>query len=192
MNKISKNEISAVILAGGKGSRMGGKDKGLIEFRNLPLIAYAVNVAKDRVNEIFISANRSLEDYSKYGKVIVDDLEGFQGPLAGISKALKACSSNYLLVLPCDSPMIDSTLIAALVERMEISDSDICVAHDGQIMHATFALMKSNLSESLDKFLDDGGRKMALWYRQQRTERVNVSSHLELLTNLNSPEDFNF
>ena len=52
--------------------------------------------------------------------------------------------------------------------------------------------MKSNLSESLDKFLDDGGRKMALWYRQQRTERVNVSSHLELLTNLNSPEDFNF
>jgi molybdopterin-guanine dinucleotide biosynthesis protein A len=107
VNKISKNEISAVILAGGQGSRMGGKDKGLIEFRNLPLIAYAVNVAKDRVNEIFISANRSLEDYSKYGKVIVDDLEGYQGPLAGISKALKVCSSNYLLVLPCDSPMID-------------------------------------------------------------------------------------
>ena len=192
MKKISKNEISAVILAGGKGSRMGGKDKGLIEFRGLALIAHVVNVVKIRVNQIFISANRSLDDYSKYGKVIVDDLEDYQGPLAGISKALKVCSSNYLLVLPCDSPMIDLTLIDALIERMESSESDICVAHDGKIMHATFALMKSNLNESLDKFLDDGGRKMALWYRQQYTERVDVSSHLELLTNLNSPEDFNF
>ena len=109
MKKISKNEISAVILAGGKGSRMGGKDKGLIEFRGLALIAHVVNVVKIRVNQIFISANRSLDDYSKYGKVIVDDLEDYQGPLAGISKALKVCSSNYLLVLPCDSPMIDLT-----------------------------------------------------------------------------------
>ena len=192
MKKISKNEISAVILAGGKGSRMGGKDKGLIEFRGLALIAHVVNVVKIRVNQIFISANRSLDDYSKYGKVIVDDLEDYQGPLAGISKALKVCSSNYLLVLPCDSPMIDLTLIDALIERMESSESDICVAHDGTIMHATFALMKSNLNESLDKFLDDGGRKMALWYRQQYTERVDLSSHLELLTNLNNPEDFNF
>ena len=192
MKKISKNEISAVILAGGKGSRMGGKDKGLIEFRGLALIAHVVNVVKIRVNQIFISANRSLDDYSKYGKVIVDDLEDYQGPLAGISKALKVCSSNYLLVLPCDSPMIDLTLIDALIGRMESSESDICVAHDGTIMHATFALMKSNLNESLDKFLDDGGRKMALWYRQQYTERVDLSSHLELLTNLNNPEDFNF
>ena len=192
MKKISKNEISAVILAGGKGSRMGGKDKGLIEFRGLALIAHVVNVVKIRVNQIFISANRSLDDYSKYGKVIVDDLEDYQGPLAGISKALKVCSSNYLLVLPCDSPMINLTLIDALIERMESSGSDICVAHDGTIMHATFALMKSNLNESLDKFLDDGGRKMALWYRQQYTERVDLSSHLELLTNLNNPEDFNF
>lgn len=192
MKKISKNEISAVILAGGKGSRMGGKDKGLIEFRGLALIAHVVNVVKIRVNQIFISANRSLDDYSKYGKVIVDDLEDYQGPLAGISKALKVCSSNYLLVLPCDSPMINLTLIDALIERMESSGSDICVAHDGTIMHATFSLMKSNLNESLDKFLDDGGRKMALWYRQQRIERVDLSSHLELLTNLNNPEDFNF
>jgi molybdopterin-guanine dinucleotide biosynthesis protein A len=191
VNKISKNEISAVILAGGMGSRMGGKDKGLIEFRNLPLISYTASVAKDRASQIFISANRSLEDYSKYGKVIEDDLEGYQGPLAGISKALKVCTSNYLLVLPCDSPMIDVTLIDSLIERMESSECDICVTHDGQRMHATFALMKSNLNESLDQFLAEGGRKMALWYRQQQTERVNVSSHLELLTNLNSPEDFN-
>ena len=73
---------------------------------------------------------------------------------------------------------------------MSLSDSDICVAHDGSIMHATFAFMKSNLSSSLDKFLDSGGRKMALWYRQQQTQKVDFSHRLEVLTNLNKPEDF--
>jgi molybdopterin-guanine dinucleotide biosynthesis protein A len=77
-----------------------------------------------------------------------------------------------------------------MIAAMSLSDSDICVAHDGSIMHATFALMNSNLSTSLDKFLDSGGRKMALWYRKQNTKRVDVSNHLEVLTNLNSPEDF--
>ena len=191
MNKISKKEISAVILAGGRGSRVGGRDKGLVEFRNYPLISYAAKVVKGRVNEIFISANRSLENYSKYGKVIEDDLEGYQGPLAGISKALKVCTTNYLLVLPCDSPMINVSLIDSLVEKMESGKYDICVAHDGERMHATFALMKANLNESLDNFLSEGGRKMALWYRQQNTARVDVTNHLELLTNLNRAEDFN-
>ena len=191
MNIISKNEISAVILAGGRASRMGGKDKGLIEFHGFPLISYVTKVAKTKVNEILISANRNLDQYSLYGKVVVDDLQAFQGPLAGISKALRVCSSKYLLVLPCDSPLLDSKLIDDLIETMEHSDTDICVAHDGSIMHATFALMKTNLHQSLEVFLDEGGRKMALWYRQQRLERVDVSSHMEVLTNLNSPEDFN-
>ena len=80
MNKISKKEISVVILAGGQGSRMGGKDKGLIKFRKLPLIAHVVNIVKPKVNRILISANRSLDEYSEYGEVISDDLTGFQGP----------------------------------------------------------------------------------------------------------------
>ncbi|ANQ66843.1 molybdenum cofactor guanylyltransferase [Candidatus Pseudothioglobus singularis] len=190
MKKILKNEISVVILAGGRASRMGGKDKGLIELDGAPLIAYVHEVVKNKASHIFISANRNTEQYSLYGEVIIDDLKDFQGPLAGISKALKSCETKYLLVLPCDSPYIDSKLIDDMIAAMSLSDSDICVAHDGSIMHATFALMKSNLSTSLDKFLDSGGRKMALWYRQQNTKRVDVSNHLEVLTNLNSPEDF--
>ena len=190
MKKILKNEISVVILAGGRASRMGGKDKGLIELDGAPLIAYVHEVVKNKASRIFISANRNTEQYSLYGEVIIDDLKDFQGPLAGISKALKSCETKYLLVLPCDSPYIDSKLIDDMIAAMSLSDSDICVAHDGSIMHATFALMNSNLSASLDNFLDSGGRKMALWYRQQNTKRVDVSNHLEVLTNLNSPEDF--
>ena len=191
MNKITKNEITAVILAGGQASRMDGKDKGLIVFRELPLITHVVNVVESKVSQILISANRNFEEYANFGKVISDDLEGYQGPLAGISKALKVCSTPYLLVLPCDSPLIDEALIDSLIEKMEISKVDICVAHDGSIMHATFALMQTKLEKSLEGFLEEGGRKMALWYRQQSLERIDVSSHLEVLTNINRPEDFN-
>jgi len=191
VNKITKNEITAVILAGGQASRMDGKDKGLIVFRELPLITHVVNVVESKVSQILISANRNFEEYANFGKVISDDLEGFQGPLAGISKALKVCSTPYLLVLPCDSPLIDEALIDSLIEKMEISKVDICVAHDGSIMHATFALMQTKLEKSLEGFLEEGGRKMALWYRQHSLERIDVSSHLEVLTNINRPEDFN-
>ena len=191
MNKITKNEITAVILAGGQASRMDGEDKGLIVFRELPLIAHVVNVVESKVSQILISANRNFEEYANFGKVISDDLEGYQGPLAGISKALKVCSTPYLLVLPCDSPLIDEALIDSLIEKMEISKADICVAHDGSIMHATFALMQTKLEKSLEGFLEEGGRKMALWYRQHSLERIDVSSHLEVFTNINRPEDFN-
>ena len=191
MNKITKNEITAVILAGGQALRMNGEDKGLIVFRELPMITHVVNVTKPKVSQILISANRNFEEYANFGKVISDDLEGYQGPLAGISKALKVCSTPYLLVLPCDSPLIDEALIDSLIEKMEISKVDICVAHDGSIMHATFALMQTKLEKSLEGFLEEGGRKMALWYRQHSLERIEVSSHLEVLTNINRPEDFN-
>jgi len=191
VKKISKNEVTVVVLAGGKASRMDGEDKGLIVFRELPLIAHVVNVVKPKVSQILISANRNIEEYANFGKVIRDDLKGFQGPLAGISKALKVCSTPYLLVLPCDSPLLDASLIDSLIEKMEVSKADICVAHDGSIMHATFALMKTKLEKSLEEFLEEGGRKMALWYRQQSLERIDVSSHLEVLTNINRPEDFN-
>ena len=192
MKKISKNDISVVILAGGRASRMGGIDKGLVEFDGLPLIAHVHEIAKRNVNHVFISANRNTEQYSIYGKVIVDDLKDFQGPLAGISKALKVCSTDYLLVLPCDSPLVDAGLIDGLINKMGQKNADICVAHDGSIMHATFAMMKTNLSSSLEHFLDEGGRKMAHWYRQQNLERVDVSDRLEVLTNLNKPEDLDF
>jgi len=192
VKKISKNDISVVILAGGRASRMGGIDKGLVEFDGLPLIAHVHEIAKGNVNHVLISANRNTEQYSIYGKVIVDDLKDFQGPLAGISKALKVCSTDYLLVLPCDSPLVDAGLIDGLINKMGQKNADICVAHDGSIMHATFAMMKTNLSSSLEHFLDEGGRKMAHWYRQQNLERVDVSDRLEVLTNLNKPEDLDF
>ena len=189
MNKISKNEITAVILAGGRSSRMGGDDKGLIEFRGKPMISFACEVVKEKVSTILISANRNLSTYKAYGEVIEDNLDDYQGPLADISAALSRCSTPYLLVLPCDSPLVSGEFIDELIAGMECSLSQICVAHDGQIMHATFAMIKSNMQSSLSDFLASGERKMALWYRQQQLARVDVSDHLEALTNINRMED---
>ena len=191
MKKITNNEITAVILAGGKSSRMNGKDKGLMNFRGQELIRHVLRVVEPRVSEVLISANRNIELYENFGKVIMDELEDFQGPLAGVSSALKVCFTRYLLVLPCDSPLIDEELIDNLISRMGETEVDICVAHDGSIMHATFAIIDAKLGKSLEEFLENGGRKMALWYRQHSIERIDVSSQLEVLTNLNRPEDFN-
>ena len=96
MKNILKHEISSVILAAGQGLRMNGVDKGLVEFRGLPLVAHVVNVIESRVDKVYISANRSFDAYATYGEVISDDLLDFQGPLAGISKALKAVSYTHL------------------------------------------------------------------------------------------------
>ena len=189
MNKISKNEITAVILAGGRSSRMGGGDKGLIEFRGKPMIGYACGVVQEKVGKILISANRNHGAYQAYGEVVEDNLANYQGPLSGISAALNVCSTPYLLVLPCDSPLVTSELVDEIIAGMSTSSAEICVAHDGQIMHATFALIKSNLGASLDEFLASGERKMALWYRRQKLVRVDVSDHLEVLTNINRVED---
>jgi molybdopterin-guanine dinucleotide biosynthesis protein A len=191
VKKITNNEITAVILAGGKSSRMNGKDKGLMNFRGQELIRHVLRVVEPRVSEVLISANRNIELYENFGKVIMDELEDFQGPLAGVSSALKVCFTRYLLVLPCDSPLIDEELIDNLISRMGETEVDICVAHDGSIMHATFAIIEAKLGKSLEEFLENGGRKMALWYRQHSIERIDVSSQLEVLTNLNRPEDFN-
>jgi len=189
VNKINKNEITAVILAGGRSSRMGGNDKGLIEFRGKPMIGYACDVVQEKVGKILISANRNHGAYQAYGEVVEDNLANFQGPLSGISSALNVCSTPYLLVLPCDSPLVTSELIDEIISEMAASSAEICVAHDGRIMHATFALIRSDLGPSLDKFLASGERKMALWYRGQKLARVDVSNHLEVLTNINRVED---
>ena len=168
---------------------MGGDDKGLIEFRGKPMIDYACDIARQKVDKILISANRNHGAYQAYGQVIVDSLSDYQGPLAGISAALEVCVSPYLLVLPCDSPLVSEALIDDLIKGMGDTDSEVCVAHDGEIMHATFAMIKSEMRSSLDRFLVSGERKMALWYRQQKLTRVDVSDHLEVLTNINRPED---
>ena len=153
---IDKNNITAVILSGGRSSRMQGEDKGLILVNDKPLISYVVDVVDDRAGRLLISANRNVETYQQYGEVISDELADFQGPLAGISKAMSVVSTTHLLVLPCDSPLVNEIVIDRLIKCMEDKNVDICVADDGARLHPTFALIKTSLKDNLLAFLDSG------------------------------------
>jgi len=187
---IDKNNITAVILSGGRSSRMQGEDKGLILLNDKPLINYVVDVVNSKVDRLLISANRNIEAYQQYGEVITDELADFQGPLAGISSALSRAATTYLLTLPCDSPMINKTVIDRLVDTMDRANVDICVADDGLRIHPTISLMKTSLKDNLLAFLDSGERKLGLWIEQNNFQKVDFSDQPRVFINLNNPQDF--
>ncbi|HAE70516.1 MAG TPA: molybdenum cofactor guanylyltransferase [Gammaproteobacteria bacterium] len=187
---IDKNNITAVILSGGRSSRMQGEDKGLILLNDKPLISYVADVVNSKVVRLLISANRNIDAYQKYGEVISDELSDFQGPLAGIVKAMSVVSTPYLLVLPCDSPLVNEIVIDRLIQCMTDKDMDICVAGDGVRIHPTFALIKTSLKDNLLAFLDSGERKLGLWIEQNDFQKVDFSDQPKVFINLNNPQDF--
>lgn len=191
MPNINKNDITAVILSGGQGLRMNRQDKGLMLFNNKPMITYVVDVAGREVARLLISANRNIEKYQQYGEVISDDLNDFQGPLAGISKAISVAKTPYLLVLPCDSPLINQTIIQRLIDAMNKNNADICVADDGVRMHPAIAIIKVKMRNNLLDFLTSGNRKLGLWVQQNNFFKVDFSDCQKTLTNLNTSKDFN-
>jgi len=191
MKNIIKSDITAVILSGGRSSRMNGEDKGLILLNNKPMISYAANMVKARVGRLLISANRNIEQYQKYGEVITDTLDDFQGPLAGILQAIQSADTDYLLIFPCDAPRLNETVVQRLLDTMNDNTIDICVAGDGMKIHPTIALVKTKLEQDLVDFLASGERKLGFWIEQNNFLKVDFSDCLEVFANLNSPEDFN-
>jgi len=187
---IDKNNITAVILSGGRSSRMQGEDKGLILLNDKPLISYVVDVVDDRAGRLLISANRNIDAYQQYGEVISDELADFQGPLAGIAKAMSVVRTPYLLVLPCDSPLINEVVIDRLIQCMVNKDMDICVADDGSYIHPTFILIKTSLKDNLLDYLESGERKLGLWIKQNNFQKVDFSDQPKVFINLNNPQDF--
>ena len=187
---IDKNNITTVILSGGRSSRMQGEDKGLILINDKPLISYVADVVDGKVGRLLISANRNVEMYQQYGEVISDELADFQGPLAGIAKAFSVVSTPYLLVLPCDSPLVNEIVIDRLIKCMADKNVDICVADDGARIHPTFALIKTSLKDNLLDFLDSGERKLGLWIEQNDFQKVDFSDQPKVFINLNNPQDF--
>lgn len=117
--QINVQNITAVILAGGKGSRLGGVDKGWVELRQVPLIQHVINRIQPQVAGIIISANRNIKRYTDLGfPVYEDETNNFFGPLAGILKALQQCKSDWLLTVAADSPFIPKNLAQHLSQNI--------------------------------------------------------------------------
>ena len=130
---ISPDDITAVILAGGRGERMGGMDKGMLILHKKPLVQHVIDAIEPHVQEILINANRHLDYYSGFGYPVIEDMfPGFAGPLAGILSSMHHIRTPWMLVAPCDVPGIPVDFVERLVEASERSASGIAVAHDGK------------------------------------------------------------
>ncbi len=184
------SDITAVILAGGKGRRMQGQDKGLIALNGKLLIQHVISAIAPQVGQLVINANRNLQQYAELGYPIVSDtLDDYQGPLAGFLAAMQSISTPYMVTVPCDGPLLPQDLVKRLVTAREQASAEIAVVHDGQRLQPVYTLMPTQLEQDLQKFLNSGGRKIDLWYAQHNMVQVDFSDTPEAFLNINTPQD---
>lgn len=185
MNQQTK--VTGVILAGGLARRMNNQDKGLVEFCGKPLVAYAVVAMNTVVDELLINANRNRAAYQAFSyPVISDRSDQFDGPLAGIYSAMLAAQYPVLLVMPCDSPMINAEHLSRLLTALSQPDTDIAVAYDGERLHPVFLALKTELKHSLQAYLAAGERKIDRWLQQHRMQTVDFSDQASVFININT------
>jgi molybdopterin-guanine dinucleotide biosynthesis protein A len=174
---IAPDDITGLILAGGRGSRMGGVDKGLQNHRGMPLAMHALLKLGTQVGQVMINANRNLGAYEAFGVPVWPDvLPDYAGPLAGFLTGLEHCETPWLVTVPCDTPDFPADLVARLAEAADAQHADIALAacDEGGAMRAqpVFCLLRSSLLESLVRFTQEGGRKIDRWTAQHRAIEV--------------------
>jgi molybdopterin-guanine dinucleotide biosynthesis protein A len=177
---IDISEITGVVLAGGRGSRMGGVDKGLQNFNDVPLALHTQLRLSPQVGELLINANRNLAAYESFGVPVWPDaasLGDFAGPLAGFLTGLERCETAFMMTVPCDTPLFPHDLVARLAAALEAEDADIAMPaareEDGQLRaQPVFCLIRSELLESVVRFTHGGGRKIDTWTAQHKTALV--------------------
>ena len=193
---IDKKNITAVILAGGKGRRLEGQDKGLVIYKNKPLIQHVIERIQPQVADIVINANRNQETYADYGYTIIsDEMNDFQGPLAGFATAMKTVNTDYIVTLPCDGPSLPLDLVSRMIATLNTLNDTfndvsncIAVAHDGEWLQPVHALIPIALIDSLETFLAKGDRKIDLWYAQHELVKVDFSDQADAFFNINKKE----
>ena len=181
---------TGIILAGGQGSRMGGIDKGLRDFRGRPLVGHAIERLAPQVDELLINANRNPEAYSRFGyPVIADEIEGFAGPLAGFERGLAHAKGELVVTVPCDSPFLPMDLVERLENARAAASADLAVAKTGDQAHPVFSLMRRSVHESLREFLSSGQRKIDRWYGALAIVEVAFDDQPEAFLNINTLDE---
>ncbi|MFN3630349.1 MAG: molybdenum cofactor guanylyltransferase MobA [Casimicrobiaceae bacterium] len=181
--------ITGLVLAGGMGRRMDSRDKGLVDFRGRPMVAHVIDRLRPQVETLIINANRNRDAYAAFGyPVIADRLEGFAGPLAGLHAGLLAATTPWVVSAPCDTPFLPDDLVARLAAAIESTGAEIASVRTETQTHPVFALVACHLAPALSAFLHAGGRKIDLWFAQQRTVEVAFPDEAAF-ANINTPED---
>lgn len=174
--------ITGLVLAGGRGQRMGGVDKGLQMLHGKPLAAHVLARLAPQAGALAISANRNRDVYATLGapwqaSVLADTLPDFPGPLAGLLAGLRAARTEWLLTAPCDSPWLPADLAerlggAALAQRADIVTATTANAAGVVSLHPVFALVRTSLADDLADFLGAGERKVRAWYARHTAAEV--------------------
>ena len=184
-------KVTGLILAGGLGRRMGGRDKGLQSFRGRPMVAWAIERLAPQVDALLINANQNLEAYAAFGHpVVTDRITGFAGPLAGLHTGLLACETPLLVTAPCDSPFLPENLVARLCAALEAAGADLAVARTGEQPHPVFSLVRREVLDGLTAYLEAGGRKVGTWYAALQVTEVPFPDE-HAFANINTLDELN-
>lgn len=187
---INPSDITGVALAGGRGQRMHGADKGLLLLGGRPLVGHVLAALEAVAGTVLINANRNAELYRAFGPPVIPDPDAsFQGPLAGLLSAMRAAGTPYLLSVPCDTPLLTGPLLMRLVNALLDAGAELAVAGDGQRLHPLVLLADTALAEDLEGYLAGGERRVEGWIRQRRWVSADYSDCPEVLANINTPED---
>ncbi len=181
--------VSAVILAGGRGARFGGRDKGLVELAGRPLIAHVIeHLSASHVGQIIISANRNRTVYERFGLPVVSDSDAnYSGPLSGIAAAMQVATTDYLFTCSCDAPFLQPGLSAHLLANL--GQHETAVAQDHQRLQPTFSLLSCQLLDSLHAFIAKGDGKILRWHQTHNWCSVDCTGYSQSFININTPED---
>ncbi|MEH6436084.1 molybdopterin molybdotransferase MoeA [Massilia sp. DD77] len=175
---MNKNDISGLILAGGRGSRMGNVDKGLQAFQGTTMVAQVLARLAPQVGGVAINANRNLGTYAALGvPVWADETPGFAGPLAGLEAGLRHCGTPYLLTAPCDSPFLPADLAERLFAALDEHGADVAFAATREPgmrtqPHPVFCLVRTSRLPVLSSYLAEGGRRVDGWYKELTSVEV--------------------
>lgn len=190
---IRTEDITGLILCGGRGSRMGGVDKGLQNHLGMPLALHALLRLQPQVGALMINANRNLAAYESMGvPVWPDPVADYPGPLAGWLAGLERCETPYLVTVPCDTPNFPLDLVARLAAALVAEGAEIAMAastEDGQLqVQPVFCLMKASLMEDLVRYLNEGQRKIDRWTARHRCAQAHFDDPAAFF-NANTPEE---
>lgn len=168
---------------------MGGVDKGLVMLAGRPMAEHVIARLKPQVGRLVINANRNPAAYEAMGyPVISDTVGGHVGPLAGFLAAMRAVQAPYILTAPCDTPLVAPDLATRLWRTLEREEAELAVAHDGDYLQPLFALISVSLADSVERYLETGGRKIDRWYNTHRMATVDFSDVADSFANINNPE----
>lgn len=182
----NKKHITGIILAGGQSSRMG-TDKGLLYFKDKPFILYSIEALAPFVNDIIIVSNNP--DYDIFNLNRVNDAIENAGPLAGVYSGLLHSKTEDNLVLSCDIPLINNTVLNIITDNLEDEFDVVQVESKGKSMPIIAAYKKRCMSKCL-ALLDDGERRLRNAVKQFKTKTIPLKSDLHYCTmNINTPNE---